>query len=151
MSEIVNGNKYGSVELELISQFESANDVVLPDDYKNFLLKYNGGEPKPAIEPTIKSDVQWIYGMVSEPYFASLFQHLDTFQGRLPSWYIPIANDSGGNLYVMSLYEENHGVIAFWSHENEAEEGQADQYFDNMQFVAPSFTDFLNQLVDHID
>ena len=149
MTEILNGNKFGTIDLEDIKQFESHNGVTLPEDYKSFLLKYNGGKPKHALEPTVKSDIQWIYGMVAEPYYASLFQHLDMFQGRLPSWYFPIANDSGGNLYLMSLYEENRGLIAFWDHENEAEEGQADQYFENLTVVASSFTDFLNQLVDY--
>ena len=151
MAEILDGNKFGKTDLQDIRQFESHNNVLLPEDYKVFLSKYNGGQPKPAIQPKVKSDVQWIYGMVTEPYYASLFQHLDMFQGRLPSWYIPIANDSGGNLYIMSLYEENRGLIAFWDHENEAEEGQADEYFDNITFVASSFTDFLDQLVDEIN
>jgi hypothetical protein len=151
MAEIINGNLFGKIDLQDISQFESHNNINLPEDYKYFLITHNGGKPNPNIEPTVKSDVQWIYGMVSKPYYASLFQHLDMFQNRLPSWYIPIANDSGGNLYIMSLYEENRGVVAFWDHENEAEEGQADQYFDNVSLVASSFTDFLNQLVDNIE
>ncbi|HUC81845.1 MAG TPA: SMI1/KNR4 family protein [Flavisolibacter sp.] len=147
MAEIKNGNQFGKVNLTDIDDFEKHNNVQLPDDYRQFLIHYNGGKPVPNIEPTIRSDVQWIYGMVVEPYYASLFQHLETFSGRIPSWYMPIANDSGGNLYVMSLYAENHGTIAFWNHENEADEGEADEYFDNMKFVAGSFTEFLNNLV----
>ena len=42
----------------------------------------------------------------------------------------------------MSLYKSNIGTIAFWDHENEAEEGEAEQYFDNMTMVAKSFTEF---------
>lgn len=147
MTEIIDSNKFGKINLQDITDFEVHNNVRLPDDYKEFLIKHNGGVPQPNIEPTVKSDIQWIYGMVEGPYYASLFQHLDMFEGRLPSWYIPIANDSGGNLYIMSLYPENHGLIAFWDHESEAEEGEADEYFDNMTFVASSFGHFLNQLV----
>lgn len=150
MTKILEGNKFGRINIQDIKDFESSNNLKLPDDYKEFLIEYNGGKPFPNIEPTIKSDVQWIYGMVVEPYYASLFKHLDTFAGRLPSWYFPIANDSGGNLYIMSLYEGNHGLIAFWDHEREAEQGESDQYFDNLSFVANSFTEFLNNLVDSI-
>src|SRR5205085_1486700 len=40
--------KQGSpVSLEQIEQFELRNGVVLPDSYKRFLLRDNGGEPMP--------------------------------------------------------------------------------------------------------
>jgi len=149
MTEILEANKFGQIKVTDISEFETHNNVKLPDDYKAFLIKNNGGRPNPSIVPSVKSDIQWIYGMVEEPFFASIFQHIDMFQKRIPSWYFPIANDSGGNLYLMSLYHENYGLIAFWRHEEETE-GNADQYFDNMSIVANSFTDFLNQLVDKL-
>lgn len=149
MAEILEGNKFGQVQLSDITQFEIHNNVQLPEDYKDFLIKYNGGRPNPNLVPSVKSDVQWIYGMVNEPYYASVFQHIDMFQKRIPSWYFPIANDSGGNLYLMSLYNENHGLIAFWRHEEETD-GNADQYFDNMDIVSNSFSEFLNQLVDNL-
>jgi hypothetical protein len=147
MPEILESNKFGQIEIKDIAQFETHNNISLPQDYKDFLLRHNGGRPKPNIVPSIKSDVQWIYGMVDEPYYASISQHIDMFHKRIPSWYFPIANDSGGNLYLMSLYQENHGLIAFWNHEGETG-GDADQYFDNMTIVANSFSDFLNELVD---
>src|SRR5690349_9746159 len=144
--EIRDSNKFGKIRVEDIADFEEANEIKLPADYKQFLIDHNGGAPYPNVSPEVRSDVQWIYGMVLEPYYASLFQHIDMFQKRIPSWYFPIANDSGGNLYLMSLYHENHGTIAFWNHEDETE-GDADQYFGNMKFVANSFTEFLSQLV----
>jgi hypothetical protein len=97
--EILHSNEFGKIQLKDISDFEEVNDIKLPDDYRQFLIEHNGGKPYPNISPILKSDVQWIYGMVHEPYYASLFQHLDMFQGRIPSWYFPIANDSGGNLF----------------------------------------------------
>lgn len=149
MTEILEGNKFGRVQISDINQFETHNNISLPNDYKDFLIRNNGGRPNPNLVPSVKSDVQWIYGMVDEPYYASIFQHIDMFHKRIPSWYFPIANDTGGNLYLMSLYHENHGLIAFWRHEEETD-GDADQYFDNMSIVANSFTDFLNQLVDNL-
>jgi hypothetical protein len=107
--EIRHSNEFGKLQVQDIVDFEEANDIKLPEDYKQFLIEHNGGRPFPCISPIVKSDVQWIYGMVQEPYYASLFQHLAMFQGRIPSWYFPIANDSGGNLYLMSLYHENFG------------------------------------------
>jgi hypothetical protein len=145
--EIRHSNEFGTIQLQVIVDFEEANDIKLPEDYKQFLFEHNGGRPYPCISPVVKSDVQWIYGMVREPNYASLFWHIEIFQRRIPSWYFPIANDSGGNLYLMSLYHENFGMIAFWNHEGETD-GEADQYFDNMRIVANSFTEFLNQLAE---
>ena len=146
--EIRHSNEFGPIRLQDIVDFEEENNIKLPEDYKQFLIEHNGGQPFPCISPI--SDVQWIYGMVHEPNYASLFWHIDIFQRRIPGWYFPIANDSGGNLYLMSLYHENHGTIAFWDHEGETE-GDADQYFDNMKFVANSFTEFLNQLTEQVE
>ncbi len=121
MTEILEANKFGQIQFGDIFEFETHNNIKLPDDYKDFLTKNNGGRPNPNIVPSVKSDIQWIYGMVEEPYYASIFQHIDMFHKRIPSWYFPIANDSGGNLYLMSLYHENYGLIAFWRHEEETD------------------------------
>ena len=145
--EIRHSNEFGKIRLQDINDFEETNEVKLPEDYKQFLIEHNGGRPYPYISPVANSDVQWIYGMVYEPNYASLFWHIEIFQKRIPSWYFPIANDSGGNLYLMSLYYENLGIIVFWDHEGETD-GDADQYFDNIKIVANSFTEFLNQLVE---
>jgi len=150
MTQIIDSNKFGKVTIEDIVRFEKANNILLPEDYKAFLLKHNGGRPFLNIEPTAKSNVQWILGMVEEPSFASLFQQHDMFCKRIPSWYFPIANDSGGNLYLMSLFAENYGLIAFWRHEQETT-GDADQYFENMSIVANSFSEFLDQLVANVE
>jgi hypothetical protein len=149
MTEILESNKFGRIQIDDIVQFESDNEIEFPVDYRNFLITNNGGKPKQNLVPSVNSDVQWIFGMVNEPYYASLFQHIDMFHKRIPSWYFPIANDSAGNLYLMSMYIENRGLIAFWKHEEETD-GNAEQFFDNMSFVANSFTDFLDQLTNKL-
>ncbi len=138
-------NEYGAIDEKHIVEFEKDNGVTLPNDYKEFLKEYNGGEPVNKILPKPNTTIQYVYGMVEEPSWASLFKAIDTFQNRIPSWYVPIANDDGGNLIIMNLYEESRGVIAFWDHENECE-GDADQYFENLTLVANSFTEFVNSL-----
>ena len=136
---------YGPIDLADIVEFEEANEVLLPEDYKDFLLMHNGGRPEPNALPEVGTDVQWLFGMVEEPAWASLFDALDTYEGRIPAWYMPIGTDSGGNLYIMSLFEENKGVIALWWHEEEAEENGS-EYFDNLTHVADSFSEFSDLL-----
>ena len=141
---------FGEVDFQDIKDFEASNEVILPDDYKNFLEIQNGGRPKQNNLGTVETDVQWLYGMYdyeNAPDWANFFEALDTYEGRLPSWYIPIGRDSGGNLFIMSLYEENRGLVAWWLHEQEAQEN-ADEYFDNVRIVADNFTEFLKLLSD---
>lgn len=145
--QVIEKNKFGKLDLKEIELFEDANDVSLPVDYKEFLFESNGGRPIKNILKVPSTDVHWIYGMHDIESWASLFSAIDIFKGRMPSWYMPIGCDSGGNQFIMSLYHENYGVIAFWEKEGENVEG-GDQYFDNMILVADSFSDFLKLLGD---
>ena len=82
MTEILESNKFGRIQLNDIDEFEAYNNVTFPQDYKIFLVRHNGGKPSPNIVPSVRSDVQWIFGMVTEPYYASIFQHIDMFHKR---------------------------------------------------------------------
>ena len=137
-------NEFGQLDQQELFEFQKDNEIQLPEDYIRFLNEYNGGKP------TLNSinanyNVDWIYGFHNGPKWSNIFHAIDTYQDRIPSWYFPIANDSFGNLYIMSVYHGNHGLIAFWDHENEATEN-ASQYFDNMVLIAKSFNDFLSKL-----
>ncbi|EEH2569867.1 SMI1/KNR4 family protein, partial [Salmonella enterica] len=41
-------NTKSPATIEDICKFEKDNQITLPDDYKEFLLKYNGGQPCPS-------------------------------------------------------------------------------------------------------
>jgi hypothetical protein len=143
---IEEANKFGRLSEIELQDFEVANSILFPNEYKEFLLKYNGGHPEPNIVPQVRTDLNWIYGMHQDPDWASFYFAVDIFHSRIPSWYVPIGSNSFGNQFIMSLYSENHGVIALWHHEQETM-GDADQYFDNVTFVANSFTELLNSLI----
>ena len=145
--QLEENNPYGPVLPADIIEFEETNEVSLPEDYKAFLLQHNGGRPENNVLADAGTDVQWLFGMVEEPAWASLFHALDAYEGRIPAWYIPIGTDSGGNLFIMSLYEENKGVIALWWHEDEAEQNGS-EYFENLTHVANSFSEFTDLLTD---
>lgn len=134
-------NKYGKLNVHDLDDFESLNQIKIPTDYKNFLLRTNGGAPIYDSENESIPGVRWFYGF-HEGENASIHDALSIYEGRLPSWYFPIANDYAGNLYIMSLFEGNYGLIAFWDHEGELLEGNAEQHFDNLTLVAESFSEF---------
>ena len=147
-------------EVELLN-IEKEMECQFPNDYRQFLLTYNGGIPKKNIIPFVEN------GIVTEDYVDlfcgicdnrtySLFTIYCRFIGRIPDNTIPIARDPGGNLFVMSIRGDDYGCIYFWDHEEECSDNwdlddtENTEYkspdYSNMTFVAKSFTDLINNL-----
>lgn len=137
--------RFGALDLTVLKAFEKDNGIKLPKDYKAFLIANNGGRPVFEGKKKEKS-VDWFYGFHDGPSWATIYHAIEVYQRRIPSWYFPIARDPFGNQYLMSLYEGNYGLVTFWNHEGETR-GDASQYFDNMEAVTNSFSDFVEQCV----
>lgn len=135
-------NEFGKLpEVELID-FEKENNIKLPEDYRDFLLQYNGGEPSPNKNDKLDIVVSYILGMHNGEYYASLYKYIDVFKKKIPFGTFPIATDPFGNLFIMSLDKDGHGHIYFWDHEGEPEH-QDGHNTENCSFVAYSFTEFM--------
>ncbi|NBW36200.1 MAG: SMI1/KNR4 family protein [Cytophagia bacterium] len=145
MTTILTPNQFGQVDLRRIEEFEQLNSIKLPSDYREFLIKNNGGRPTPNTLSIVETDVNYLFGIHDGPAWADLIRTIDTYEGRIPDWYMPIGVDSGGNLFIQSLYKENFGVIAFWDHERESKD-DGREYFDNLTWLANSFKEFFNGL-----
>ncbi|MGB4776528.1 MAG: SMI1/KNR4 family protein [Daejeonella sp.] len=142
---IINTNEFGKLsELEL-GDFEQENSITLPNDYREFLLTYNGGEFTKNVNNYPDTVVTYVLGMHNGPLYASLYKHIDIFKNRIPFGSFPIATDPFGNLFLMSLDPSGHGNIYFWDHEGEPVE-QDGHYVTNCYFVAYSFSEFINNL-----
>lgn len=138
-------NEFGGLSNEELEDFEKVNQISLPEKYKEFLLKYNGGKPLKEHIENSSVVVTYIFGMHNGDYHASLYKHIEMFKGRLPFSTFPIAGDAFGNLFIMSLHPEGHGHIYFWDHEVEPAY-QNGHFTDNCTFIAYSFESFLDKL-----
>ena len=109
--------------------FEKKLNVVLPKDYKEFMLKHNGGKP----------ETEWIFDFtdVNNIYNKSIIQgflviypsethNLDDLMksyrilvegGYTPASVLPIADDPSGNIILMSIAGEDYGRVYFGDHE----------------------------------
>jgi hypothetical protein len=122
----------------------------LPDDYRRFLLANNGAFPSPdcvTFEEAGRqtaSDVFCFLAIDDERAWASLEWHFETYSGRLPNNTLPIARDSGGNLWLLSVRSENAGSIFFWDHGSFDTFDEAD--LTNWPLVAASFQEFWDSL-----
>ncbi len=107
---------------EALQAVEKKYSCRLPDDYRRFLLQSNGGFPSPDCvvftEADLKtaSDVFCFFAIGDERSWASLEWHCDTFSGRLPKGTLPIARDSCGNLWLLSVGSTSPGAVFFWDH-----------------------------------
>lgn len=122
----------------------------LPADYRQFLIRTNGGRPEPSAfsfdqyGQLQESLVDWFFTLDSSEKDYQIPKEFEVYTGRIPARLLPIACDPFGNLVLLDLGAKSASAIYFWDHENENMEG--DPWWDNIFFIAPSFTKFINEL-----
>lgn len=125
----------------------------IPAVYREFLLAHNGGWPEPGDfeithgnERMAHVSVDWFFP-VDAAAGVDLEEILTIYRGRYPEELFPFACDPGGNLICIAVTGEKAEQIWFWDHEEEVEEGE-DPGWDNLYYVAPNFSAFLERLKD---
>jgi hypothetical protein len=70
-----------------------------------------------------------------------------TYEGRIPPGTIAIAEDPGGDLFLLSVDGDSKGSVFYWDHENEPVDEATDwEDFENVYPIADSFEEFLASL-----
>ena len=123
-----------------ISELTNQTGKIFPKDYKDFLLKSNGAyfESSDIFFGEYDDDIN-VFEIYSLKYGKSNFlEHNEFNDGILDDGYFNIGRIRGGNI-CMSLQEQNYGSIyAYYS-------------TVELEFLAPSFTEFLEGLIDYKD
>ena len=98
-----------------ISTIESQYEIVFPEQYKDFLLRYNGGyTPKTKFKAKgVSSDIKGFYGIGAVSFSASQ----EMISSWIPQKLFPIACDSFGNYIFIGLADDKCGKIFFCDHE----------------------------------
>lgn len=133
-----------------LARFESLIGCALPDDYRLFLAKCNGGyvggrfwylRGNPDGEE-VEAGVHHIGSFRDRSCF-SLPWHRRCYQGRIPDALIWIHDDPFGNAICLGIAGAHRGRVYFWDHENEPDEdwdGSVERA-SNITLIANSFTD----------
>lgn len=117
-------------------------ECYFPEDYKEFLFKYNGGRfkeciiPKSLEGPLIVS-LFYPYDEVAELSLNTLIEYSED---DIENGFFPIADDPGGNYYLLNINQEGNGEVYYWSHDSVFENGT------DKILIFNSFTDFINTL-----
>lgn len=122
-----------------VGHFEMSISARLPDDYREFLLRHNGGYPSPNGFRGGDEVLNRFFGLWQK--HADLNYELLAHRGVIPEGTIPIASDPFGNAILLEVARPNRGRIWFWDHERSGEPDKA------VSLLANSFTDFVKSLV----
>lgn len=145
--EIIKPNS--RVGLADIQAFEVLFGEKLPEDYKSFLCKFNGGKPE-SNEFDISGmgrsgGVSNFFGLLESRRPGDLLYEQQPLRDRVPAKYLVIGNAAGGNSICVSLRQDTFGQVFFWDHELEADEGEPPS-FDNLFKIGDSFVVFFEGL-----
>ena len=118
-----------------------------PTEYRQFLLKFNGGEPSPNIVdieglPGGSTDVQEFFGIGTTIESSDMTWNKETFADRIPARMLPIACDSGGCLFCLSLSGEDSEKVTYVDLQFVGDMKQKVTYY----YVAESFEAFIGTL-----
>ena len=115
---------------KLLIELEENIEFKLPNLYREFLKKYNGGEtPNTSIKSNgVSSDVRAFYGLGDVKY-----NNIKTLEiNEIDKILLTVAEDSFGNVFAIDLGEEK---IYFIDHEKENE----------ISLVEESFSEFVSK------
>lgn len=98
-------------------EFERGLPGRLPAAYRDFLIEFNGGHPEPNVVKVPvheETDVQVFLGVQREFASSCIDLTRETLEVRLDPSHLPVARDSGGNVFCLSLSEEDCGAVYYY-------------------------------------
>jgi hypothetical protein len=131
-----------------IASFEERIGHRLPEPYRRFLLKNNGGRPPMGVStididqlPGSPTDVGDFFGISDPPVSCDIEWNIHALENRISSHLLPIADDSGGNIFCISLSQPDFGAVVYCDFDPTWHLGGAVYYS-----VAPDFDNFLERI-----
>ena len=139
---------------EWIKDLERRVGGRLPDDYLAFLRQSNGGwiatgrKPRSLDGPVLQGFFPVMTGRVNTDGIGDALSVHETFSdGRLPPWFVPIAETGRAAVYCLSVGAKDAGTI----YDVYEDDDQDEVPFDKREYalVATSFRDFYQQVSEN--
>ena len=129
---------------EDIRGFEERSSRKLTELYSKFLLENNGGYPEKSFfrisDEQGDDDVNVFFGIGG--MYDNIDDNLRFLRNRIPSEFIPIADDPNGNIICLGISGEYYENIYWWDHEQESDIPD----MSNMYYLAPDIYQFVENL-----
>lgn len=139
-----------------LQRAESVIGASLPDEYRRFLLRHNGGRPDPAdfrikwddpeLARSYRISTVGDFHSIYDGHVLNLLDDFKIYQDRIPKGTLAVATDPGGNAILLGLAGDRRGEVFYWVNALPAKYDETD--FANLGFVADSFDEFVNSLFD---
>lgn len=139
-------NPYGTLEVDVLLEFESELNATLPIEYREYLLKHNGGdfEKRVVLVPEEgHTRVHHMFGLHQGPEYRQLRRQYMHFGGVTAHNYLPICDDGLGNTFFLKLKGSNVGAVYFGDHEAMG----GDSLVNNFQYVSLTFREFVESML----
>jgi hypothetical protein len=138
-----------------VELWEKENRIKLPPDYRNFILRFNGGCVYPrqfrtplAIGPVgpyfCESDVTYI-DLILDWKSVEMHWKGETYGEGVPPMHLVIAETPGSIQLLMALTDDNYGKIYSWCHSTNTWGTDSN---DVTHFQSNDFQSFLKSLID---
>ncbi len=132
-----------------LAALETKLGLQFPEDYREFLLCYNGGVWRHGVECKVRTPswcvdeliVSVMHGIVPESCDAAcdILHDCETFKDRIPADCVPIM-DALGNPIFLDLGPANYGKVYYYNRSHEGGEESL------VYLIADSFTEFMQVL-----
>ncbi len=123
--------------------------VRLPEDYRKFMLEFNGGRPVPEDSFDVQQCDQLSgverFSPIDESDANGVLATRKIMDGRLPPDTLAIADAPCGDLILLTINGHDVGSVFFWDHEDELISGGPPLYA-NAHRIADSFSEFFRSL-----
>lgn len=115
-----------------------AAEISLPEGFKSFLIKYNGGvfHESLFIDGPVGPVVVAAFMPISDEQPNSINKAYSFFKTEVGDGFIPFGADPGGNYFLIGSRAENLNKVYFWDHERQT-----------TYELSESFEKFMNALV----
>ena len=123
-------NSFGEVSAANLNSFEVRAGMVLPDDYKTFLLSSNGGKVSPNEIDVPGQEavlVDLLYGICEKRKPGDLEYEIARLSDTLTKAFLPIGHDPGGNSFLLGLEGTQSGRVYYWDSSLFFEESSEEQ------------------------
>ncbi len=139
-------NPFGDLDFGDLERLEDDINAILPDPYREYLIRCNGGEFERKVvdlpDGSGSTTVHHMFGLHLGPEYRQILKAYKESIAHAPETFLPICDDSFGNIFYLKIKGENAGAVYFADHEKI-------QGFKNVKdliFVASGFDDFVQNM-----